>query len=393
LKSIRFSRTILSSINLSLALHPNQENPMTGLFNSAVLDVAIGLAFVYLLLAIMCTAANEWIATLLKARPKLLKEALLQLLDGQETGSNSSDDAFVREFYKHPLVTGMMRGGKHPAYLSAQTFTAAVTDIVTAEKAGAITFTDLQKGVNNLPEGDVKKALQALLRRSGGDLEAAYRAIEAWFDDAMDRVTGWFKRNTQIWTVIVAVVVTVFANADTVQIAHRLWTDPVLRNKVVAEAQQRAKKPPPTVDYPNADNPTEPQVTASEGNTVSEDEKKALSDLLGWPAPSPSPAASGSPTASPSPPSANPTPSPSEGGFFATVRADGFVTTIYNHFLGWLLTILAISLGAPFWFDLLNKFVNIRSAGKSPAEKPKPPDKKTPDVIPQPVTNAPEEKQ
>jgi hypothetical protein len=44
--------------------------------------------------------------------------------------------------------------------------------------------------------------------------------------------------------------------------------------------------------------------------------------------------------------------------------------------LGWMLTILAISLGAPFWFDMLNKLVNVRSAGKSPDEAAKTPGKK-----------------
>jgi hypothetical protein len=36
--------------------------------------------------------------------------------------------------------------------------------------------------------------------------------------------------------------------------------------------------------------------------------------------------------------------------------------------LGWLVTALAIMLGAPFWFDVLNKFVVVRSTVK-PHEK------------------------
>jgi hypothetical protein len=44
--------------------------------------------------------------------------------------------------------------------------------------------------------------------------------------------------------------------------------------------------------------------------------------------------------------------------------------------LGLLLTAAAASLGAPFWFDLLNKFINVRGAGKSPEEKPRAPDTK-----------------
>jgi hypothetical protein len=53
----------------------------------------------------------------------------------------------------------------------------------------------------------------------------------------------------------------------------------------------------------------------------------------------------------------------------------GWFDQIYWHWLGWILTALAISLGAPFWFDLLNKFIVIRSAvkphEKSPEEKSK----------------------
>jgi hypothetical protein len=54
-----------------------------GLFNSTILDVIIGLIFVYLLLSIMCTAANEWVAALGKRRAKTLVRGLEQLLNNQ----------------------------------------------------------------------------------------------------------------------------------------------------------------------------------------------------------------------------------------------------------------------------------------------------------------------
>ena len=321
---------------------------MAGLFNSTVLDLAIGLIFVYLLLAIMCTAANEWIAGLFKTRSKMLQQALVQLLDGQKLNGQTKDeegkkDDVVREFYKHPLITGMMQQGQHPAYLSAQTFATTLIDVVTSGKKVIETFEDLKSSVDSLPEGDVKNTLTALLRRSRGDLDAAEKAIETWFDDAMERVSGWYKRRTQLWTFIVAAVLVILSNADTLHIAKRLWTDPVLRSQVVAEAQNRAKKPPPTVEYPNTDEPTEPVV--SEGNSVSPEEQQLLNQLLGW-----------------------------QG-----VSKDDHFSTWLGRFLGWFLTILAVSLGAPFWFDMLNKLINLRSAGKSPIEaektkpKPKPP--------------------
>ena len=54
-------------------------------------------------------------------------------------------------------------------------------------------------------------------------------------------------------------------------------------------------------------------------------------------------------------------PAQSVGSWFATV--------LWNHGIGWILTVIAISIGAPFWFDTLNRFMNIRSAGRAPDER------------------------
>ena len=39
------------------------------------------------------------------------------------------------------------------------------------------------------------------------------------------------------------------------------------------------------------------------------------------------------------------------------------------HLFGWLITVVAASLGAPFWSNLLNKFTNVRAAGKPPKKR------------------------
>lgn len=335
-----------------------------GLFNSTVLDVAIGLVFVYLLLAILCTAANEWLAAVTKTRAKFLKKGLIQLLDKQPIGKDPSPEAFVNEFYRHPLITGMMKDeDKHPAYLSARTFATVVTDLVTAhspsiasdtpEKAGESSdkaIADLEKGLMAIPPGDVQKALAALVKLSKRELTTTQEALEAWFNDAMDRVTGWYKRRTQVWTLIVAILITLFANASTISIARRLWTDPVLRSAVVEEAKVRAQKPPPsvTIEYPDPDDPANPQVTTNDGgNVLSDQERELLGQVLGW-----------------------------HEGILRDKDGQYWSGRVWiERLIGWLLTVLALSLGAPFWFDLLNKFINIRSAGKSPDEKAKKPEK------------------
>src|SRR6185369_6002126 len=329
-----------------------------GLFNSTILDVIIGLIFVYLLLSILCTAANEWVAALTKRRANTLERGLFQLLAGQaltETSpplvkektekpdpSQEKKDAntLMGAFYQHPLIKTMFNGEHPPTYLSPRSFGTAVTDILTTENGGPVTFENLLQGVSALPDGEVRKSLVALLRHSDKDVDNARLAIEGWFNDAMDRVSGWYKRRTQLWTIIIAAVLTLVANADTIQIARKLWTDPVLRAAVVEEAKVRAQKPRPTVsvEYENEDDPTNPTVTRNDGNQLSDNERELLGELIGW-----------------------------HTGWRA--KLNWFTP------FGWILTVLAISMGAPFWFDMLNKIMNVRFAGKSPDEKAKVPEK------------------
>jgi hypothetical protein len=292
-------------------------------------------------------AANEWLAAMTRMRGKFLKKGLLQLLDNQPTKDNPSPDGFIKEFYKHPLLTSMMKDGRHPAYLSARTFAAIVTDVLTAGVSEKAVVADLGQAAAAIPDGDVKKVVMAVIQHAAKRNSEAKpeEALEAWFNDAMDRVSGWYKRRTQFWTVIVAVVITLAANADTVGIARRLWTDPVLRAAMVEGAKARAQKPLATiaVDYPDDADATVGTVTRSDnpGSEITPAERQLLGEVIGW----------------------------------RGVVQNNTWKDWGERGLGWFLTILALTMGAPFWFDLLNKFMNVRSAGKSPDESAKTPKK------------------
>lgn len=320
-----------------------------GLFNSTTLEIVIGLIFVYLLLSILCTAANEWAAALTRRRGEMLRKAIHQLLENQAVPGNDDDQSFLLQFYQHPLITSIMHDKNHPTYISPRTFTAVVTDILTAAKSGVVAFEDLEAGSRDLPEGRVKKIVLALMHRSNGQLERAELAIEGWFNDAMDRVNGWYKRRTQIWTIVIALALTLVANADTIHIVRQLGNDPVLRAAVLEEAKVRAQKPRPTisVEYEDQDDPTNPTVTRNEGNELSQKERDLMGQMLGW---------------------HNDLIKKPDGNYWGW----GDWT---ERLIGWLLTVLALSLGAPFWFDMLNKITNVRFAGKSPDETSKGPDK------------------
>jgi len=151
-------------------------------------------------------------------------------------------------------------------------------------------------------------------------------------------------------------------NADTVRVARVLWTNPAVRAAVVDEAQARdSKRPPeeavPMVDYNDPNNATastphqQPEDTTS-NQALTPNEQALLGQLTGW-EPDWKDYGKFNQDGQASKPSQ----------FFDWL---GFI--IYSHGIGWIITALAVSLGAPFWFDTLNRFMNIRNAGRAPDE-------------------------
>ncbi len=305
------------------------------MFGSPVLDVAIGLVFVFLLLGLLCTAVNEWLLSYwLKLRSKTLEKALMSLLSNQPYAGKT----FFEAFQQHPLVASVRNGIPAPSYLAPSTFTTAILDMATPNIQGEITFADFQTGVQNLPEGEVKKALVALLATAGGDLKKAQANIESWYNALMDRASGWFKRQAQAYAIAIATIVVVGTNADAIEIATKLWQNSALRATVVSMAEKRAAMPRPTatVEYRDENDPLKPDVADNSANALSLDEQQLLGQLLGWKRP--------------------------------IWEEEKPWLELARHLPGWLVGAIAVSLGAPFWFDVLNKLINLRNAGKKPAD-------------------------
>jgi hypothetical protein len=321
--------------------------------------VAIGLVFVYLLMSLICSAANEIIESYLKNRATDLERGIRELFNQEGSGD------LVAKFYNHPLISGLFRGvygrgdGKEvslgdylkptnlPSYIPARNFSYALIDLLLhppTEGEGAPARDDSAQaggvavGASPLPASmdavrlairrnmggtEVGRALRTLAEQSGDSLEALRENVEAWFNGSMDRVSGWYKRRTKWIILLLGLVLTVLLNVNTITIARRLSTDATLRNMIVAQAEARAGRP-------------DAQAGSFEEN---KNELQGLGLPLGW---------------------------PSGIVFFPSPF------NLWDHFLlpiiGWLLTAAAVSLGAPFWFDMLNKLMVVRATVK-PHEK------------------------
>ena len=304
------------------------------MFNSGILDVAIGIVFIYLLVSLIVTAVNELIAAIFKMRGRVLWQGLCTLLPSETKKENMAE-----QVYRHPLIAGLSHSGR-PSYIPSRTFALALLDVISGGTGHIAKLTHLQGKIDLLP-ANLSRSLNLLLHESKGDLEKFRANIEAWFNDSMDRVSGVYKRKVQYALFFLAFLLAIFLNIDTIVLANRLSHDSALRAALVASATSVANQPAPQSSAGEVK--AVPQQETALAATIRELDQLSLP--IGWQG-------------------------PGVDLTLPALSAPGLWDCSERHFVGWALTAFAATLGAPFWFDLLNRFVNIRSAGKPPDKKP-----------------------
>ena len=322
--------------------------------NFPAVDVAIGLIFVFFILAIVCSGINEAVASLLRWRAQMLERGLWELLRDPDAGEKA--DEALDALKKHPLVKPMLypknkqagqgsqaspkldKNGRPktsrktdlPSYIASRTFASAllgINQVVVRVPEGK----DLKEGMRRIedsieaiPSKPVQEALTALLHNAQGESVAFRRNVEQWFDDQMERVSGWYRRRIQIVLWVLAFAVAFTLNADALQIAKRLWVEPSTRAALVDQAQAGSTTP-------------DQQTDAAE-------ELEELAVPLGWHLES----------------------SRNDPQGFPIYNDWEMIWALVSKLIGLTLTAVAISFGAPFWFDLLSKIARLRNSGAPP---------------------------
>ena len=228
-------------------------------------------------------------------------------------------------------------------------------------------FASLERGVAALSviSPEVNQTLNALLLNieeyvtgSETKLAKARKSVEKWFDDAMDRASGVFKRYSQAMALIIGFLVALILNVDSINLTLYLWREPSVREVL---AQNAAK-----FELPQGEMAADPELALQNfrdqfsglslpvGWVINESTGSALSDINCQLFPGDK-QAFGIPVIGTSkcvaPPQSN------------------NQTNILLKLVGIFITALAARQGAPFWFDFLKRFVNLRGTGANPAEK------------------------
>jgi hypothetical protein len=288
---------------------------------NAMIDIAIGLILMYLVLSLICTVVNEIITTLMKTRARMLQAGIAELIGNAQ---------LLEVFNNHGLVSGTKAAikGDGPSYMSGRTFAAALLDSFDPEKS-LVGYQEVAGAIEKLPISNIKDALMAATVDAGGNLDKLRTNVATWFDSAMDRVSGVYKRRLQLLSFLVGLAIAVALNADSFTVAKALWTDDAVRSQVADVSYQ-------VIGGSDTD---EPKLGKLRGDLAKlRDDIRPLP--IGW------------------------SNSPGRPDYNWTGDAQGWIGKV----LGLLFTAFAIMLGAPFWFDLLSKFVKLRASGDRPRQ-------------------------
>jgi hypothetical protein len=375
------------------------------MLNSVVLDIVIGLIFIYLLYSLLATIIQEIIASFFGFRAKILERAVFRMLEDEnkfasrfksvlylfkKSGNGGELNSTSYEYYKHPLILFLGESDNHgkPAYINKQTFSKVIVDLLRGKEVrpGDNIKSLIQKSLDdrktNWGEAHINEQtlsyLKSIWADAEGDIDKFRKHLESWFDETMDRASGWYKKHTQFILFFVGLTIAIVFNVDTIKLVNKLEKDPKLREQIVQQADAFVK------DHPNLDTDLMQQKIDYK-KAVAEQEKNdssmnnygagtylkdsaelakyqflmARRDTL-----------------------INRAESLMRNDINDVHHAIGLewdnydygsslIISLLKSLLGWVITALALSLGAPFWFDLLNKLMKLRGSVATPTSDDK----------------------
>jgi hypothetical protein len=363
----------------------------------------------------------ELISSALGLRAKNLRYTLKRMLADEKQYTNrptkwlmSVATTFVRSFGFSPKSTNHQLyvrfqnepgirylgsggfGGK-PSYLSPENFSKGVIDSVKLKDEDFSLMVSFSAGLESvLPENsDTKAHIQSLMADANNDPVKFRILLEEWYNSTMDRSSGWFKQTTQLLVLFIGLFIVVSFNVNTLAIINKLSVDKDAREQMVKMATDFSERNTSSIEAVRQDssatvvNKRLDSLQAVRA-MLEKDISNAQSILSSnWAIP----ATVRYSTVNTFPVYPDSLVMAVDNNKFFLVHSSvdtsilrkilpakfdnnlvalsaGSYKLKYvlssNHFLGFLLSVLALSLGAPFWFDLLNKLVRLRTSNTAP---------------------------
>ncbi|WP_147313850.1 hypothetical protein [Deminuibacter soli] len=384
----------------------------TGFFNSPLLSTIICLVLIFALLSLLVSTLTEAVNGYFQERGQLLYKTIGNMFyDGINVN-------FGQLLYHHPMVKNLKKDKYSlPQYISAALFSNTLIDVIcnTARSYGtsaatppagqAVTpvpdsvFNKFKKGVELMHHTDLKMLLVNMVERceniaKDDPLPLLKTEIQQWYNDQMERTSGWYKTWMRHRIFYIALLVALVLNVDSIHLFQTLYRSPDLRNKLepIAEsmAQRYSEAKTDTslaaldraykaIQAPGQNTDSSFQRMLDKYNNVLHNQRSVIDTLfshidttkhlqqvlvqidslstiglpLGW-------------RGSMAPLSWFNYKTPADKTYFEEHKVWSF-TNFFLYVAGIFITSFSLTAGAPFWFDLLLRVVNIRRSGAKPS--------------------------
>lgn len=415
-----------------------------------VLDIVIGLVFIYLLYSLLASAINEFVAVLFAYRQRMLEIGIEQMLDGNSVSYywwdklanlflwikyliiyyynsklkrdpdprlyanidrkvffrsctinhkdslkkprvklNKKASLFAAQVINHPIYRRKSQHSlliKKPSYLSAAAFSDILIDVLSDRKSTTngipVLLTDIRRFVDTklVDNKGLRNILNVYIDQANGDLQKFKLLLENWYDETMDSVTGWYKRQSYKSILIISFLLAIVFNVSTINIVTTLSRDKKAREALLQNASAFIKSAYADTLHQSARatsfSDTTLQITKERIGEFQKLYKENIEENnmligLGWNDFGYAQALLSYQLKLKDPKTnTKALKQPEKPGFWDKIYfviVTSFTTP--RVFIGFLLTAIAMSMGAPFWFDLLNKLVNLRGSGVKPKNK------------------------
>jgi hypothetical protein len=290
------------------------------MFNSAIIDVAIGMILSFLAVSLAASAITEAISSWRQWREKTLADGIQALLN-----YHPEEHPLALDLYKSALISPLSSGTaesfkdiKHkPAYIDSRHFALAFYNAL----GGGSPF----EVIGKIQDPQLKAAIEALWATSSNDVDKFKNNIAVWFDNSMDRVSGWYKRRTQWVSFVVALVIAVIFSVNVLYESAQIWTRP----SVIADL--------PTQHFTEDQHAMHPEQAAATASQLFNALEPTF--LIGW--------------------LEGPKPHDWRSWYIAIAS--------------WIIVAGATLFGASFWFDILQRLTHLKGTGREPARSAAPP--------------------
>lgn len=390
------------------------------MFDNIAFNVFIGLVFVFLLYSLLATIIQEIVARWLNLRPRMLQKGIRRMLQDEDVKYKLTiikipleirnnivrffvpfsglEDSFYKTFYDYPTIKYLAESSwnSKPSYIEATNFSQTIVYLLqenhgsgnanAAEQIKHVLFTCKNvRGVNGKLVNIDKETCEHMGRLwndAQGDINQFRLNLEAWFNWTMDRVSGWYLKQTKIMLFFIGLIIAFNCEVDCIAIYRLLAKDDTARNNMVQLAVSRGSQQT-TINDKTDDKMLKEASTAVQADIknasqilsvkaadndscqvchIFQKQKIALVDAEN---------------------KLREKKDSTSAIFKKNKEQQTDLAELIKRYepacrnvqrasffsWGYILTALAISFGSSFWFDLLNKLMQIRGTGAKPEDK------------------------